>query len=80
MQIQGWHILVLIALAVIAAVVVAIVLIVKAVSKRSHTPAADTPRQLSGKEQRLAELDDLRARGQVSDAEYEAARADILRS
>ncbi|KRF04293.1 hypothetical protein ASH00_14405 [Arthrobacter sp. Soil782] len=80
MQIQGWHILVLIALVMIAALVVAIVLIVKAVSKRSHTTAAAAPRQPSGKEQRLAELDDLRARGQVTDAEYEAARADILRS
>ncbi|GAA2173547.1 hypothetical protein GCM10009784_08290 [Arthrobacter parietis] len=80
MQIQGWHILVLIALVMIAAVIVAVVLIVKAVSKRSDRPAAAAPRQLAGKEQRLAELDDLRTRGQVSDAEYEAARADILRS
>jgi uncharacterized membrane protein len=58
-----------VAVLVVVVVVVAIVLVVRRSRRRS-----------SGRlEQRLAELDDLHARGVISDEEHRSARAEALR-
>ncbi|WP_416395419.1 MULTISPECIES: SHOCT domain-containing protein [unclassified Curtobacterium] len=58
---------------VVALVVVAVVVAIVFVVRRSRRATGGS------REQRLAELDDLRARGVISDEEHRAARAEALR-
>lgn len=80
MGLTGWHALIILGILLIPAVIiVVIVLVVRSAAKRGAESAMATPRELplspSG---RLAQLDQLKSAGQVSDAEYDAKRAQIL--
>lgn len=88
----GWHVLVILGvLIVMAAVAVAVILLavrlarrpapgVPAVAAGPSVAGTNPPRASSAelRAARLAELDDLSARGLLSVSEYEAKRAEIL--
>lgn len=84
---NGWHALVTLGVSglLVAGIVVLIVFVVRASSKsRPGTlgpaaPAAASSPATPGTVQRLTELDELRSRGLLTDDEYEAKRAEILR-
>lgn len=71
----GWHVLIIVfVLLVIAALVVGVHLLIRAGCRS----ARKTPQQAADIATRLSELDQLRARGLVTEAEYNAKRAEIL--
>lgn len=70
-NLSGWHLVVLIVLMlVIVAVIAAVVVAILAAVRRSNSPSTA---------QRLQQLDELRVRGVVSEAEYAQKRGQILR-
>lgn len=89
---SGWHLMIVLAVVIIPIAVIALVvwLVVRAArspgtaaraslqqapaQQPSASPDASTPDASA----RLAQLDELRAAGRISDAEYEAKRAQIL--
>lgn len=71
----GWHVLiVVVVLLVIAALVVGVHLLIRAGCRSARKATQQTADVAT----RLSELDQLRARGLVTEAEYDAKRAEIL--
>lgn len=71
----GWHVLIVaVVLLVIAALVVGVHLLIRA-GCRSTRKTVDQTADIAS---RLSELDQLRARGLVTEAEYATKRAEIL--
>ncbi|GAB3533963.1 hypothetical protein GCM10027403_08860 [Arthrobacter tecti] len=83
MQVQGWHIIIILALLAVVAVPIVLGLAVAAGRRRRSGPAVDSgaphsQERTASKETRLAELEDLRRRGVITDEEYRKARGDVL--
>ncbi|MGX5695755.1 SHOCT domain-containing protein [Agromyces soli] len=77
---SGWHAMIILAVVVIPLALIALVvwLIVRA-ARSSGAPASSMPTGAqSDASARLAELERLRAAGQISDEEYQSLRAQIL--
>ncbi|NJC23584.1 nitrogen fixation protein FixH [Arthrobacter pigmenti] len=85
MQIQGWHIVIILALLTVVVVPIVIALAVAAGHRRRSglavgSSAPHSQERPASKETRLAELEDLRQRRVITDEEYRKAREDILRN
>jgi len=84
----GWHVLIFLGVLLLLAVVVAAVIVVVVLVSRhnggaapqsAHAPGYGTQVQPPGPAAtRLAELEQLRANGQISETEYASKRAEIL--
>lgn len=73
----GWHVLILLVVVLIPALV--IVLLVLFLVRRSQRTSAQTPNAGAPVTAALEDLELARARGHISEAEYESKRAEILR-
>ncbi|GAB2529573.1 SHOCT domain-containing protein [Paramicrobacterium agarici] len=89
-NLSGWHLMIIVAVMLVIIAVIAAVVVAILVSRRRSapmpppTPSGTAARQhpappVRTTEQRLAELDELRQRGVVSDVEYAQKREQILR-
>lgn len=80
-NLSGWHLLIMAAVGfVIVAIVVAVVVLAIVYSRRNANPPAGypDPTAMPSAESRLRDIENLHQRGILTDAEYEAKRAEII--
>ena len=77
----GWHALILLGMLVFfAAIAVGVLLLIRYAAKSGTTAALESAGPLSpGASDRLEQLERLRSEARITDAEYAAKRAEILR-
>ncbi|WP_166979503.1 c-type cytochrome biogenesis protein CcmI [Paramicrobacterium fandaimingii] len=79
-NLTGWHLMIVaaIVLVIVAVVIVAIVLTVVLSRRGSSSPDNAAATGIPSPETRMREIERLRQRGVITDAEYEAKRAEII--